>query len=115
MLTLLDDIGKTLGALTDVRMPGSLNGLKLTNTLKRGKSGLHVILMRGYNKEMLNASAFQGVGFRFFTQTLQARPDQPHARRGFFLTLESAVDNDSVPVPRFDFPLRVENPVDAFH
>jgi CheY-like chemotaxis protein len=62
----LDDIGKTLGALTDVRMPGSLNGLKLTNTLKRGKSGLHVILMRGYNKEMLNASAFQGVGFRFF-------------------------------------------------
>ena len=60
-----DQIGVIDVLLTDMVMPGGVNGLELAEALRAIKPGLPVVIMSGYSKEMARAGASLNPGFLF--------------------------------------------------
>ncbi|HEY5374712.1 MAG TPA: response regulator [Polyangiaceae bacterium] len=57
--------------LTDMRMPGGMNGLALAEKLRARKPSLKVIIMSGYNSEMVTGSPAGSVDFTYLAKPFE--------------------------------------------
>ena len=57
--------------LTDMRMPGGMNGLVLAEQLRAHKPSLKVIIMSGYNSEMVTGSPAGSVDFTYLAKPFE--------------------------------------------
>lgn len=59
--------------LTDMVMPGGMNGLQLSETLRRMKPSLRVVLMSGYSGKLSKTEIPSGVGQAFLAKPFEVR------------------------------------------
>ena len=57
--------------LTDMRMPGGMNGLVLAEKLRARKPSLKVVIMSGYNSEMVTGSPAGSVDFTYLAKPFE--------------------------------------------
>jgi len=57
--------------LTDMRMPKSISGLDLAEKLLKSKPSLKIIIMSGYNMEMVQNSAAGHIGYTFLAKPFE--------------------------------------------
>ena len=71
-LTLCERHGDDIALLlTDMRMPGGMNGLVLAEKLRANKPSLKVIIMSGYNSEMVTGSPAGSVDFTYLAKPFE--------------------------------------------
>ena len=58
--------------LTDMVMPGGLSGLQLASKLRQMKPSLNVVIMSGYNEQIMEGDALRSAGFSFVGKPFEA-------------------------------------------
>ncbi len=58
--------------LTDMVMPGGMSGLQLASTLRGMKPSLNVVIMSGYNEQIMEGDALRSAGFVFVGKPFEA-------------------------------------------
>ncbi len=92
-----DQIGVIDALLTDMVMPGGVNGLELAEALRAIKPGLPVVIMSGYSKEIARAGASLNPEFLFKNKPCE--PKELTAALRKVLALSPSGSPGSPPVP----------------
>jgi len=53
-------------------MPGGLSGLQLASKLRQMKPSLNVVIMSGYNEQIMEGDALRSAGFSFVGKPFEA-------------------------------------------
>jgi PAS domain S-box-containing protein len=69
--------------ISDVVMPGGMNGLELAEQLRRERPGLKVLLMSGYSPDVADAEALQRAGIHHLPKPFEARALARRVRGAF--------------------------------
>jgi YesN/AraC family two-component response regulator len=59
--------------ITDMRMPGGMNGLVLAEKIRALKPAIKIIIMSGYNADMVTGSPAGGVEFTYLAKPFELK------------------------------------------